>query len=136
MATTTAAPLAPSIPGAHPVQKHRIESIDLLRGAVMIIMAIDHCRDHFLRGHPDPTNLVTTTPLLFFTRWITHFCAPVFVFLSGISAWLAGTRRSRSQLSNLLITRGLWLIVIEVSFITVIAPLNFHYHLVVLQVIW
>ena len=133
---TTTATATPITPGARPVQKYRIESIDLLRGAVMIIMAIDHCRDHLLRGHPDPTDLATTTPLLFFTRWITHFCAPVFVFLSGISAWLAGTRRSRSQLSTLLITRGLWLIAIEVFFITAVAPLDFDFHLVVLQVIW
>ncbi len=135
MATSTAAPTL-THPTSCPGQRQRIESIDLLRGAVMIIMAIDHCRDHLLRGHPDPTDLVTTTPLLFFTRWITHFCAPVFVFLSGISAWLAGTRRSTAQLSSLLITRGLWLILLEVTFITVIAPLDWGFHLLVLQVIW
>src|ERR1700683_3831583 len=90
--------------------RHRIESIDLLRGAVMLIMGIDHCRDHLLRGHPDPTDLATTTPLLFFTRWITHFCAPVFVFLSGISAWLAGSRRTPEHISALLMKPGFWLV--------------------------
>jgi uncharacterized membrane protein len=116
--------------------KYRIESIDLLRGAVMLIMAIDHCRDHLLRGHPDPTNLASTTPLLFFTRWITHFCAPVFVFLSGISAWLAGTRRTREQLSALLIKRGLWLIAVEILLISPGLSLDPRLHMVVLQVIW
>ncbi|HLX66726.1 MAG TPA: heparan-alpha-glucosaminide N-acetyltransferase domain-containing protein, partial [Puia sp.] len=116
--------------------KYRIESIDLLRGAVMLIMAIDHCRDHLLRGHPEPTDLATTTPLLFFTRWITHFCAPVFVFLSGISAWLAGTRRTRGQLSALLIKRGLWLLVIEVVVISFGITIDPLWHILILQVIW
>src|SRR4249919_3592245 len=92
------------------VLKHRIESIDILRGLIMVIMALDHTRDFFHLGVPSPTNLATTTPMLFFTRWITHFCAPVFVFLSGVSAYLAGTRRSGNQLSTFLIKRGLWLL--------------------------
>src|SRR5580698_3793088 len=115
---------------------HRIVSIDLLRGAVMLIMAIDHCRDHLLRGHPDPTDLGVTTPLLFFTRWITHFCTPVFVFLSGISAWLAGARRTEGQLSALLIKRGFWLIAVEALLISPGLSLDPLYHMVVLQVIW
>lgn len=102
----------------------------------MLIMAIDHCRDHLLRGHPDPTDLATTTPLLFFTRWITHFCAPVFVFLSGISASLAGSRRTKGQLSALLMKRGLWLIAVEVLLISPGLSLDPLYHMVVLQVIW
>lgn len=69
--------------------RNRIASIDLLRGLVMLIMAIDHLRDLLHHGHPNPTDLHTTTPVLFFTRWITHFCAPAFVFLSGISAFLS-----------------------------------------------
>ena len=139
MATTTASAPAvgqPAGAAGHPVQRYRIESIDLLRGAVMLIMAIDHCRDHLLRGHPDPTDLATTTPLLFFTRWITHFCAPVFVFLSGISAWLAGTRRTQGQLSALLRKRGLWLIAVEVLLISPGLTLDPLIHVVVLQVIW
>jgi uncharacterized membrane protein len=120
---------------AAPATKYRIESIDILRGLVMLIMAIDHIRD-FFHGSPEPTNLAVTTPILFFTRWITHFCAPTFVFLSGISAFLAGTRRTRGQLSAFLITRGLWLLVVEVGLITFAITLNPFYNVLILQVIW
>ncbi|MDB5029994.1 heparan-alpha-glucosaminide N-acetyltransferase domain-containing protein [Mucilaginibacter sp.] len=116
--------------------KHRIESIDILRGLVMLIMAIDHVRDVFHLGQPEPTNLAITTPILFFTRWITHFCAPTFVFLSGMSAYLAGMRRTRNELSVFLIKRGLWLIVVEVVFITFAITLNPLYNVLILQVIW
>src|SRR5450432_1922374 len=95
----------------------RIESIDLLRGLVMIIMALDHTRDFFhtdaMTGNPlDPA---TTTPILYFTRWITHFCAPTFVFLSGLSAWLQSKRKTKKELSRFLMTRGLWLIFIDLT---------------------
>lgn len=116
-------------------QKYRIESIDILRGAVMLIMAIDHIRD-FFHGSPEPTDLAVTTPILFFTRLITHFCAPVFVFLSGISAYLAGTRRTQNQLAWFLIKRGLWLLVVEVVFITLAITFNPLYNVLILQVIW
>src|SRR5271167_3223572 len=116
--------------------KTRIASIDLLRGLVMLIMAVDHVRDNFLFGSPDPTDLAITTPLLFFTRWITHFCAPTFVFLSGISAYLAGTRRTKSEFSAFLIKRGLWLLVVEFVLITLAITLDPLYHLLILQVIW
>jgi uncharacterized membrane protein len=116
--------------------KYRIESIDILRGIVMLIMAVDHVRDVFHLGQPDPTNLATTTPILFFTRFITHFCAPSFVFLSGISAYIAGTRRTVNQLSGFLLKRGLWLIVVEVVIITLAITLNPGYNTIVLQVIW
>jgi uncharacterized membrane protein len=99
-------------------------------------MAIDHLRDLLHFGHPDPTDLHTTTTALFFTRWITHFCAPTFVFLSGISAFLAGTRRTNNQLAGFLLKRGVWLIIVEVFIINIIASLNPGYYLIVLQVIW
>ena len=116
--------------------KYRIESIDILRGIVMLIMAVDHVREVFHLGQPDPTNLAATTPILFFTRFITHFCAPSFVFLSGISAYIAGTRRTGNQLSGFLLKRGLWLIVVEVVIITLAITLNPGYNTIVLQVIW
>jgi uncharacterized membrane protein len=118
--------------------KQRIQSIDVLRGLVMLIMALDHVRDffHIAGANSDPTSMATTTPLLFFTRWITHFCAPTFVFLSGISAYLAGTRRTSGELAGFLIKRGLWLIAIEVVIVTLAITLNPLYNVIVLQVIW
>src|SRR5919198_2594548 len=94
-------------------QSSRIETIDFLRGMVMIIMALDHVRMYFGLGtwYAEPTNLATTTPLLFFTRWITHFCAPTFVFLAGVSGFLYGRRKaSIKETAWFLLTRGLWLI--------------------------
>src|SRR5436305_14902328 len=87
------------------VKPARIRSIDLLRGTVMIIMALDHVRDYFHNAafNYDPTDLNHTSVLLFFTRWITHFCAPVFVFLAGISARLYETNKSKKQLSFFLL---------------------------------
>jgi uncharacterized membrane protein len=93
----------------------RIESIDILRGLVMIIMALDHVRDYFHAGAflYDPLDLEKSTPLLFFTRWITHFCAPVFMLLAGTSASLSGQRKSKKDLSLFLLKRGAWLIFLE-----------------------
>jgi uncharacterized membrane protein len=122
--------------GSAPTPKYRIESIDILRGAVMLIMAIDHVRDFFHHGHPEPNDLTITTPILFFTRFITHFCAPTFVLLTGVSAYLAGTRRTENQLSLFLIKRGLWLIMIELIVITFAITLNPFFPVFILQVIW
>src|SRR5215831_14516724 len=99
-----------------PQLKKRVESIDIVRGIVMLIMALDHVRDftHIHAMDQNPVDPATTTPILFFTRWITHFCAPAFVFLSGTSAYLVGLRKSKRELSVFLIKRGLWLIVVEV----------------------
>jgi len=121
-----------------PTLKQRIHSIDVLRGAIMLIMAIDHSRDFFYFSGPgtDPTNMATTTPILFFTRWITHFCAPTFVFLSGVSAYIAGTRRTKNELTGFLIKRGLWLIVVEVVFITLAISADPFYNVLILQVLW
>src|SRR6185503_20761222 len=86
---------------------YRIESIDLLRGLIMIIMALDHIRDYFHADAMlyDPTDLSQTSVLLFFTRFITHYCAPVFMFLSGTSAYLVGIRKGKKALSKFLFTR-------------------------------
>jgi len=98
-----------------PANITRIASIDWLRGLIMVIMALDHIRDYFHADALiyDPLDLNKTTPVLFFTRWITHFCAPVFMFLSGVSACLVGGRRSKKELSGWLLKRGIWLIILE-----------------------
>jgi uncharacterized membrane protein len=113
----------------------RIDSIDVLRGLVMVIMALDHVRDYFHQS-ANPLDLATTTPLLFFTRWITHFCAPVFVFLSGTSIYLQSLRKTKKVLQSFLIKRGLWLIFIEIVVISFAWTFNPHYHIIILQVIW
>jgi uncharacterized membrane protein len=116
----------------------RILSIDLLRGVVMVIMALDHVRMYFgeRTWYAEPTNLATTTSLLFFTRWITHFCAPVFVFLAGTSAFLYGVNTRRKQVAWFLFTRGLWLIFVEVVIVTFAWTFDITFSFIILQVIW
>ena len=93
---------------------YRLPSIDMLRGLVIVIMAIDHARDYFnFGGEADPLANPAIGAALFFTRWITHFCAPVFVFLAGTSAGLMTSRKTPSALGTFLLTRGLWLILVE-----------------------
>jgi uncharacterized membrane protein len=94
--------------------KRRIDGVDLLRGLVMVLMVLDHTRDYFMNLSFDPTDLSQTTPALFLTRWITHFCAPTFALLAGVGARLAGLRGSDPRaLSRFLLTRGIWLIILE-----------------------
>ena len=102
-----------------PQKGYRIQSIDLLRGLVMVIMALDHTRDffHWSTFHYDPLDLTKTNAPIFFTRWITHFCAPIFVFLAGTSAWLTGIRKGKRALSKFLLTRGIWLVFLEITFL-------------------
>jgi uncharacterized membrane protein len=114
--------------------KFRIHSVDILRGLVMIVMALDHTRD-FLHYNIDPTNLQTTTPILFFTRWITHFCAPVFVFLSGTSAFLSGRKKTKNQLSSFLLKRGIWLIIIELTIFNFFLTFDITYSFLAIEVL-
>jgi uncharacterized membrane protein len=130
-------------PGALPdstaaTRTYRVGSIDLLRGLVMIIMALDHTRDFFHQTAmtDDPLNLATTTPWLFLTRWITHFCAPVFVFLAGTSIYLQSLRKTTKELSVYLLTRGIWLIFVEVVIINFAFSFDAGFSLVALQTIW
>jgi uncharacterized membrane protein len=121
--------------------KGRIDSIDLLRGIVMVIMMLDHTRDFVHRDVLlgfDPTDLSKTNVILFFTRWITHFCAPVFVFLAGTGAYLQFVRgKSKKAVSRFLVTRGLWLIVLEFTWIRICVTFNVDYRFLgVMQVIW
>src|SRR6195256_5420522 len=112
--------------------RSRIDSIDLLRGIVMVIMMLDHTRDFVHSGglQFDPTDLTKTTVTLFFTRWITHFCAPVFVFLAGTGAYLQFARgKSKRELSKFLLTRGLWLIVLELTVVRLGAFFSFDHRL-------
>lgn len=115
----------------------RIESVDVLRGVIMILMALDHTRDYFGVAGVNPTDPATTTVALFFTRWITHFCAPVFFLLTGTGALLALRRRSVPQLSRFLFTRGLWLIFVEIVLLRCLGwQFNFDYQLTMLTVLW
>jgi uncharacterized membrane protein len=120
------------------VKSRRIESIDLLRGTIMIIMALDHVRDYFQAYSYiyDPTDLQHTTAPIFLTRWITHFCAPTFMLLAGVSACLYGRKNGRNALSFFLFTRGLWLVILELFIVTLEWTFNPHYPSFILQVIW
>ena len=129
MQTATAQSLQP---------RYRIRSIDLLRGLVMIIMALDHVRDYFhwsaqLYG---PVDLSHTSAPIFLTRWITHFCAPVFMFLTGTSAFLVGQRKTIKELSFFLLTRGLWLMFLDVGIINFAWGFNFHFPVILLGTLW
>ena len=131
----SAAPLAHAAVAAH--APARVPSIDILRGLVMVLMALDHVRDFFTQVRFDPLDLAQTSAPLFLTRWVTHFCAPTFVLLAGVSAYLMSQRCSRAELSRFLFTRGLWLVVLEVTLMSLVWTFNVRYdHGLFLQVIW
>jgi uncharacterized membrane protein len=118
----------------------RLSSIDALRGIVMIFMALDHVRDFFHFGAMSfsPTDLTKTTPILFFTRWITHFCMPLFMFTAGMGAFLfLQHNHTRAQLSRFLWTRGLWFILLEVTVMQLAYNFNFSSrYILLLLVLW
>ena len=117
--------------------RSRVDSVDLVRGVIMILMALDHTRDFFGIPGQNPTDIATTTAPLFFTRWITHFCAPVFFLLAGTGAYLSLRRKTKKELSRFLATRGLWLIFLEVVLVRCLAyQFNFDYRITLLLVLW
>jgi uncharacterized membrane protein len=117
----------------------RIQSVDLLRGVIMAIMMLDHTRDFVLADLFDPTDITRTYPALFFTRWVTHFCAPVFVFLAGTGVYFQEMRgKTKRELSWFLVTRGLWFVGLELVVFRPLIFFNANYAglLAYLQVIW
>jgi uncharacterized membrane protein len=117
-------------------ESRRVDSVDLLRGLVMILMALDHTRDFIGNVALNPTNLATTSTELFVTRWITHFCAPTFSLLTGVGAYLMLRRKTTREVSWFLFTRGVWLIVLEVTVARFFWQFNVDYHVTFLTVLW
>src|ERR1700693_781244 len=131
------AAIAESVVAPVGAKRVRIESIDVVRGVIMILMALDHVRDFFGNSGFNPTDPATTTIPLFFTRWITHFCAPVFFLLTGTGAYLSLGKKTKPELSRFLFTRGLWLIFLELTVTRCLGwQFNFDYHLTLLLVLW
>ncbi|MEJ0059286.1 MAG: heparan-alpha-glucosaminide N-acetyltransferase domain-containing protein [Terricaulis sp.] len=128
----------PRIPSAGLAVGERLQAIDVLRGLVILLMALDHVRDYFHNQVYlfDPLDLDQSYPLLYATRWITHFCAPTFVFLSGVSAFLQSAKgKTGGALSRFLLTRGLWLVFLELTLVNfgwTFTPTG----MVLIQVIW
>jgi uncharacterized membrane protein len=115
----------------------RLASIDVLRGLIIVIMALDHVRDYFTAVRFNPLDPTQTTAMLYATRWITNFCAPTFVLLAGVSAYLVGRRCTTNELSRFLLTRGLWLAFLELAVISVEWAFNFRFEIgPILQVVW
>lgn len=115
----------------------RVDAVDVVRGIIMVIMALDHTRDYFGGVGVNPTSLATTTGPLFFTRWITHICAPVFFLLAGTGACLALRRQTPAQVSRFLWTRGAWLIAVEFTLFKWFGiQFNADYQLTVVTVLW
>ena len=121
-----------------PSVRPRLESVDLLRGLVMVLMALDHTRDFFGNVPYSPVDLDHTTPALFLTRWITHFCAPVFVFLAGAGAFLSTTRGrgATAELSRYLAIRGLWLVALDLVYFNTAWMFHFTLHWLSAMVLW
>lgn len=137
--TASALAARPEIAGARftaPVQGTRIDAVDVVRGLIMIVMALDHTRDYFGIA-ANPTDLTTASAGLFMTRWITHICAPVFFLLTGTGAYLARRRRTTGELSRFLLTRGLWLIALEAVVMRCLAyQFNVDFRVTFLIVLW
>jgi uncharacterized membrane protein len=128
---------AGAVGGAAPAPRARIESVDVVRGVIMIIMALDHTRDFFGIPGQNPTDLTTASAALFFTRWVTNICAPVFFLLTGTGAYLSLRRKSPRELSQFLFTRGVWLIFLEIVVLRCFSyQFNVDYRVTFLIVLW
>jgi uncharacterized membrane protein len=114
----------------------RIEAVDVLRGLVMVIMALDHTREFFTNYPGNPLDPQKTNLLLYTTRWVTHLCAPVFVFLAGTSIFLQQQKKEVRELTWFLVTRGLWLIGAELTLVHLVFHFNWQWNVQVLEVIW
>jgi len=114
----------------------RLDSIDIMRGIVMVLMLLDHTKGAFWNGTFDPLNADVTDLRTYLTRWMTHFCAPTFCFLMGTGAYLAGRGRTRGQLSWFLLTRGLWLVFLEVTVIKFGLQFNSSLDMTIALVFW
>jgi uncharacterized membrane protein len=137
--STAQAPLTAASPPhtSPPSTRARLESIDVVRGVIMIVMALDHTRDYFGIPGQNPTDLATASAGLFLTRWITFFCAPVFFLLTGTGAYLSLRRKSPGELSRFLLTRGVWLIFLEVVLVRCFAyQFNVDFRVTMLLVLW
>lgn len=127
MDTAVASPLPPA--PAAPAKKERLESIDVLRGLVMAVMALDHVRDFFTDVKFNSMDPAVTTVPLFLTRFATHYCAPAFFFLAGLGACLSGTRgKAKGELARFLFTRGAFLVAVDLTLVRVGWDFNFAYH--------
>jgi uncharacterized membrane protein len=127
----------PVVQGGESVKPPRLDSVDLLRGIAMVIMALDHARHYFTIVRFSPVDLDATTPAHFFTRWLTHVCAPAFVFLAGTGAFLYRSRgKSKAETSWFLLSRGLWLVVLELTVMRMGWQFSLDYSYAVGQTIW
>lgn len=115
-------------------RSYRIESIDVVRGLLMVLMALDHARDYFSSAPVNPADPIHSWPALFITRWVTHLCAPGFILLAGTSVYLQRQRKSAATLTRFLLTRGLWLIFLEITVVSF--GWSFGFGMPILQVIW
>ena len=134
-AVSDPSPAPPPVPATP--SRGRLDSVDVVRGLVMVIMALDHVRDFFSSARFDPLDLTRTSAALYATRWVTHFCAPIFVFLAGTGTYLSAMRgKPKKELSWFLVTRGLWLVLLEVTVVNIGWTFDLGFHFTALQVIW
>ncbi len=114
----------------------RVAVVDALRGFVMVLMPLDHTREFFTNFAGNPLEPQHTTFMLYLTRWMTHLCAPVFVFLAGTSIFLQQQRKTKRQLTKLLLARGLWLIIVELTLVQFVFSFHWQWNVQLLEVIW